>query len=82
MERTMRLIRLAGKVNEYIRGRVSGMITGVTRNMEMKGYATYETDGATILRFDATDEEFKTVCDLVIAHYGQMKEFEIEIVKF
>ena len=82
MERKKHVIGLTGNVNEYIKGRVSGMIDGVTRNLSLGGYAILEYGQTTIFRFDATDEEFETVCEMILHYYGNMKSFVIEIVKF
>ena len=81
-ERKIRRIALTGEVNEFIKGRVSGIITGITRDLTSIGYAICEHGDTTVFTFDATDYEFDIVCDIVITHYGSMEKLSVEIVRF
>lgn len=81
-KRTKRKIGFAGDMNEYLEGRVRGIITGVTRDTDKMMYATYRQGDTTIIPFDATDKEFETVVDILITLYGRRRNPMLKIVEF
>lgn len=69
-------IRVKGELSEYIKGRISGIIEGVTCNPDRRSYAIVKCIGDTFFRFDCTEKQFTTICNLVRSRCRMFGEFE------
>lgn len=67
MRKTIRRIAITGELNEFIKGRIAGMITGVLCNLE--GEYIYDDQGNTVtFYYDATDKQHSKICGLLLQY--------------
>lgn len=65
------------KLNEYIQGRMSGIIYALSGMPEI-GYAWQRrVDGSELLRFDCTDEQFEQIREAINNCYGGVINYAI-----
>lgn len=75
--KTLRRITVKGEgMNEFIKGRISGIIEGVVCDPQRKQYGIAETDDGktTIFHFNADEQQFTKIYNLVGARYLHMFE--------
>ena len=72
-------IRVEGELPPYIKGRISGIISGVMCNVNYIPYATVIYNGDTFFKVRCTEKQFDKICKLIEFHYSKI--FEIKIVK-
>ena len=66
------------KLNEYIQGRISGIIYALSGMPEI-GYAWMRrTNGVEYMRFDCTDEQFALIKETIGKLYGDFIKYELE----
>ena len=82
MEKKRRIVHITGEFNKFIEGRITGFITGVKRDLSRDGYWIKRRDNATTFTFDATNEEYDAVKELIICHFGSIEKMTIEFVEF
>lgn len=74
--KTLRQITVKGKeMSEFIKGRISGIIEGVLCSPQRKQYGITDTgDGMTIFSFDADEQQFTKIYNLIGVRYLHMFE--------
>lgn len=72
--KTLRQLKVRGEMNEFIKGRISGIIEGVICDPDRKQYGIAENDDITIFNFKADESQFTKIYNLVGARYLHMFE--------
>ena len=68
-------ITMKGRMNEYIRGRISGIIGAVSCvHRQECGYALCVMDDTTMFRFDANWFQYRHICKIITKLYSHMFE--------
>lgn len=70
--KTLRQLMVRGELTEYIKGRISGIIEGVTCDPDRKRYAIAKKDDITIFRFNADESQFTKIYNLIGARLSHM----------
>lgn len=73
--KTLRKIIVKGEeMSEFIKGRISGIIEGVLCTPARKQYGIAEADDTTIFRFEADEQQFTKIYNLIAVRYLNMFE--------
>ena len=75
-----RKVTLTGKFNDYIKGRISGIIMCFVGEKCEYPHTLY--DDTVVFEFDATDVDYTTIKDLLITSYGNMNDLELGFIEF
>ena len=68
-------LTMKGRMNEYIRGRISGIIATVSRVHRREfGYAISVVDDTTTFTYDANAFQYRRICKIINKLYSHMFE--------
>lgn len=77
---TLRKITVKGQeTNEFVKGRISGVIEGVLNNPKRRHYGIMVTEDLEnrmndliTFKFDADEADYKTICSLLVVLYDNI----------